>query len=73
MQDSAQKIAGGGGHSKKVLTGTLVKFDKLLFVGVVQNEGYYWEVEKIGITFWVNWKFALFFGAAEKMNYRINP
>ena len=48
-----------------------LKFDNLLFLGVVQNEGYFLVVEKISIIFLVNWKFVLFLGVAEKRKHRI--
>ena len=42
----------GGGALGKILTGVLVlfilglQFDKLLFFGVAQNEGYFWGFKK---------------------------
>ena len=45
-----------------------LKFDKLLFFWVAQNESYFWGVEKQALLFWVNRKFALFFWVAEKIN-----
>ena len=46
-----------GGHSKQFRQGCLCyflggfKFDRLLFFGVAQNEGYFWGIEKISILF----------------------
>ena len=39
----------------------MLKVDRLLFLGIAQNEGYFWEVEKISIIFWVKKKSADFF------------
>ena len=57
-----------------------LKFDKLLFLGVVQNEGCFFflgggELKKYYYThyfFRVDKKFAVFLGVAEKINCRIN-
>ena len=58
---------GGEGTFKKISTGVLVSFFEfeigqiVMFMGVAQNDGYFWELKKLALFFGVNWKFALFF------------
>ena len=71
-----QSLCPGGGTRKNFDRDARVnllglKSENMLFFWVAQNEGYFWGIEKICISFLANWRFALFFWVAEKRNYRI--
>ena len=75
IQTGAGGGGGGGGHSKKFPTWVLVLFFgfeicQIVIFWVAHNEGYFGGIEKLALFFVVNWKFSLFLGPAEKINFR---